>query len=158
MKDDPYQEMKALSRRRLRLIWEMARLGGSIKDDDARLVKAMREHPEYGDLWDRLDELSDAQIEQGGVNPIVHVLIHQTIENQIAAGEPKQVGQTVEELMRRGLPRHEAIHHVGSVLVDEIWHILKDRRSFDEPGFVRKLRRLVERKPLRRQRGQDVPF
>jgi hypothetical protein len=38
----------------------------------------------------------------------------------------------------------------------EIWHILKDDRPFDAPGFDRKLRRLVERKPtLRRRPSRD---
>jgi len=142
---DPSGEMKALTRRRIRLVWEMALLGGHLEDDDARLVQAMREHPEYADLWGRLDELSDEQIERDGTNPILHVHIHQLIENQIAGGEPKEVGQTVEELMRRGLSRHEAVHRVGAVVSGEIWRILKDNRPFDGQGVARQLRRLVEK-------------
>jgi len=149
---DPYREMKALTRRRIRLVWEMALLGGHLEDEDARLVKAMREHPEYADLWGRLDELSDEQIERDGTNPIMHVYIHQLIENQIAGGEPKEVGQTVEELMRRGLSRHEAVHRVGTVLSGEIWHILKENRPFDEQGVARQLRRLVEKMGTPRRR------
>ena len=150
---DPYQELKALSRQRMRLIWEMAQLGGPLEDEDARLVKAMREHREYVDLWSRLDDLPDEEIERDGVNPIMHVTIHQTIENQIAGGEPQAVRQVVEALMQQGLSRHEAIHRVGSVLAEEIWHILKDKRPFDEPGYVRKLRRLVK-KPRKSRRGR----
>jgi len=45
--------------------------------------------------------------------------------------------------MRWGLSRHEVIHQVGSVLSEEIYHILKDDRPFDERGYIRKLRRLV---------------
>lgn len=147
---DPYQELKALTRQRIRLIWEMAQLGAPLKDEDARLVKVMHEHPEYSHLWGQLDELSDEQIERGGVNPILHVITHGVIENQIAGGEPKEVGQTVEALMERGLSRHEAIHRVGAVLADEIYHILKYDRPFDAPGFARKLRRLVEKGTRRR--------
>lgn len=148
---DPYREMKALTRRRIRLVWEIALLGGHLEDEDARLVQAMRDHPEYADLWGRLDELSDEQIERDGTNPIMHVHIHQLIENQIAGGEPKEVGQTVEELMRRGLSRHEAIHRVGTVLSAEIWHVLKDNRPFDEQGVARKLQRLVEKMEIPRR-------
>lgn len=148
---DPYREMKALTRRRIRLVWEIALMGGHLEDEDARLVQAMRDHPEYADLWGRLDELSDEQIERDGTNPIMHVHIHQLIENQIAGGEPKEVGQTVEELMRRGLSRHEAIHRVGMVLSGEIWHVLKDTRPFDEQGVARQLQRLVEKMEIPRR-------
>jgi hypothetical protein len=103
----------------------------------------MREHPEYTDLWGRLDELSDEELERTGTNPIAHIIVHQTIENQIAGGEPREVRRVVKKLMRQGLSRHEAIHRVGSVLAGEIYHILKDNRPFDEAGYVRQLRQLM---------------
>jgi len=141
---DVYRDVKALTRQRIRLIWEKAQLGEPLSDEDARLVEAMREHSEYADLWGRLDDLTDAQIERDGVNPILHVTIHQTIENQIAGGDPEQTGRTVETLIRQGLSRHEAIHRIGEVLAGEIWHILKEDRPFDEAGFVRKLRQIAK--------------
>ncbi len=160
----PYEEMKSLSRQRADLIWEEAQLGEELSDEDTRLVQAMRDHPEYADLWGHLGELSDEQIQRDGTNPILHITIHQTIENQIVIGEPKETAQTVEALMQQGLDRHEAIHRVGTVLADEIFHILKDKRPFDEAGFVRKLQRLVKpamphplktsRSPRRRAKGR----
>lgn len=51
--------------------------------------------------------------------------------------------QVIEAVMRWGLSRHEVIHQVESVLSEEIYHILKDDRPFDERGYIRKLRRLV---------------
>jgi hypothetical protein len=141
---DPYREMKTLTRQRLRLVWESVQLNVPLKGEEAHLARAMREHPEYSDLWGRLDELSDEEIERGGVNPILHIIIHSTIENQIAGGKPKEVRQVVEALMRQGLSRHEAIHRVGRVLGEGIFHILKDDRPFDGPGYIRKLRQLVE--------------
>jgi len=159
-----YGEMKSLTRQRADLIWEEAQLGEEISEEDARLVQAMRDHPEYADLWGRLGELSDEQIQRDGTNPILHITIHQTIENQIAIGKPKETAQAIEALMQQGLSRHEAIHRVGTVLADEIFHILKDERPFDEAGFVRKLQRLVKpamphsprtsRPPRRRAKGR----
>ena len=142
--ESPYDEMKSLSRQRADLIWETGESGEILEDEEARLVQAMRDHPEYADLWGRLGELSDEQIQRDGTNPILHITIHQTIENQIAIGKPKETAQAVEVLMQQGLSRHEAIHRVGTVLADEIFHILKDERPFDEAGFVRKLGRLVK--------------
>jgi len=141
---DPHQELKTLTRQHMHLVWESAQLGVPFTGEKARMVKAMREHPEYYDLRERLDELSDEELEQGGVNPILHVTIHSIIENQIAGGEPKEVCQVVEVLTRQGLSRHEAIHQVRAVLSEEIYHVFKDNRPFDEAGYVRRLRRLAQ--------------
>ena len=127
----------------MRLVWEGAQLNVPFTGEKARLASVMREHPEYSDLWGRLDELSDEEIERNGVDPVMHVIIHTTIGNQIAGGDPKEVRQVVEALMRQGLSRHEAIHQVGRVLSEGIFHILKDDRPFDESGYIRKLRQLV---------------
>jgi hypothetical protein len=139
-----FGELKALTRHRTRRIWEMAQSGGSLSDEDARHVQAMRKHPEYADLWGHLDELSDEQIERDGTNPIMHINIHTTIETQIADGEPKETGEMVEALMRQGLERHEAIPRVGTVLAEEIYDILKNKREFDRAGYVHRLKQLVE--------------
>ena len=144
MNDFDHDQLKSLTRHRTRLVWQQANLGGLLSNEDARLVQAMREHPEYADLWDHLDELSDEQIERDGTNPVAHVTIHATIEAQIADGEPKETGEAVEALMRQGLARHEAIHRVGTVLAEEIFHILKDKRPFDKAGFVRQIKQLAE--------------
>jgi hypothetical protein len=136
---DPYREMKTLTRQHLRLVWEGAQLNMPFTGEEARLVSVMREHTEYSDLWGQLDE----EIERDGVNPILHITIHSIIENQIADENPEEVRQVFEALVRQGLSRHEAIHRVGRVLSDEIFHILNEDRPFDESGYVRKLRWLV---------------
>jgi len=140
---NPYQEMRVLTRQNMHLIWESAQLGAPFTGEKARLLKAMREHPEYYDLWERLDEASDEEIERDGVNPILHITVHSIIENQIAGREPKEVRQVVEALARQGASRHEAIHQVGAVLSEEIYYVLKENRPFDEASYVRKLQELV---------------
>lgn len=141
--EDPMGQMKALTRGRLRLVWQMAELGGDLSAEDARMIKVMREHPEFADLWGRLDELSDAEIVRDGVNPIVHITAHTTVENQIAENEPKEVQLTIKKLMRQGYTRHDAIHAVGGVLMEEIWHILKENRPFDKAKYLRDLKALT---------------
>jgi len=155
---DPYGELKGLTRHRTRLIWRTANLGEPLSEKDARLAQAMCEHPEHADLWGHLDELSDEQVERDGTNPVAHVNIHVAVESQIANGEPKETAQTVEALMRQGLSRHDAIHAVGTVLADEIYHILKDKRPFDEAGFVRKLKQLAKPGATRPRRRTKERF
>ena len=162
MNENPYGELKGPTRHHADLTWERGKSGEILEDEEARLAQAKRDHPEYADQWGRLGELSDEEVERDGTNPILHILIHQTIENQIANGKPKETAPTVEALMQQGLDRHEAIHRVGTVMAGEIFHILKGKRPFDEAGFVRKLRRLVEpamphpktSRPRRRAKGR----
>ena len=134
---------KTATRLSLRLTWELAQLGGPLTAEQARTVAIMREHPEYADLWPRLDRMSDAAIERDGSNPIVHITMHGIVENQIAAGKPADVANVVAALVEAGLPRHEVIHRVTSVLSKEIFHVMRDKRSFDEARYVRKLLELV---------------
>ena len=154
MEDDIYRELKSLNRRRLRLIWEMAQMGKIFDGENAVMVEALREHPEYYEIWEQVDELSDEELIQDGIHPILHVAIHQTIENQLAAKDPPVVHETLERLMRSGLSRHEAIHAIGSVLSVEIWEILKEERAFDEERYERGLRQLDAREwaPARSRR------
>ncbi len=142
--DEEQREMfEMLSHTRIRMVWETAQLGDELGDEDARLVKVMREHPQYAHLWERSDELSDAEIEIDGVSPVMHIIVHHIAENQIAEGDPSETSRTLKALMRRGVSRHNAIHAIGNVLMDEIFHVSRDKRAFDERRFVRMLRKTV---------------
>ncbi len=56
----------------------------------------------------------------------VHAVVHVVVENQIALGDEVSAQATLERLMREGLDRHEAIHAVGSVLVDFVQALICD--------------------------------
>ena len=94
----------------------------------------------------RLDELSEAEIERDGVNPVLHVQLHAVMGNQIAQRDPAEVREIVKTLLRQGYSRHEAIHAVANVLTEEIFFIMQDKRTFDEGGYLRKLRKLTQKK------------
>jgi len=144
---DAYQALKDATRLHLRLIWEKAQLGGTLNEEDMRTVQAMREHPEYAALWPRLDTISDAELEQDGIDPILHIMIHTTAENQLAANDPPVTGEVLAALMARGVTRHEAVHRIGAVLTEEIFAIMKSSGPFDASGFERKLRALIREAP-----------
>ncbi|GEM_PF-397890 len=137
------EQLKSLTRTRLCEIWKRAQADALFTHEEAQIARIMQEHPEYHDLWGRLDTISDAELEQDGTNPILHISIHDTIENQIAQGDPPEVRPIIERLVAQGLSRHEAVHRVGGVLAEEIYRVLKENRPFDEAGYLRKLRRLV---------------
>ena len=54
-------------------------------------------------------------------NAVLHATIHAIVENQLAMGELR-VRETLDRLRTEGLDRHDAIHAIGSVLSELIWH------------------------------------
>jgi len=140
-------------RQHLRLIWEVSALDQEgLSEDDQLLVEIMQLHPDHYDLWERLDEVSDDELQRDGTNPVVHVLIHQIIENQIAAQDPPETAETLDQLVQRGLSRHEAVHKIGEVLVGDMTGMIQTQRTFDNQRYVQSLRRLVRPRRRRRRR------
>ncbi len=80
-------------------------------DEDERITLVMEHHRESG------VELPNEQ---------THAAIHVIVENQIALGDEVPTQATVERLIREGLDRHDAIHAVGSVLVNFMHALLDD--------------------------------
>jgi hypothetical protein len=150
---DPTAELKALSREHMRMVWQIAQMGGEqLNDDDRRMAATMAEHPEYSHLWDRLDRLADSEITADGTNPILHITMHVAVESQVAGGEPPEAAQTMAALDRIGLSHHEAVHRVASVLTDEIWHMMNERRPFDRSRYIAELAKLLRFRPSQPQR------
>ena len=135
------------------MVWQIAQMGGEqLNDEDRRTAAAMAEHPECAHFWDRLDRLADSEITADGTNPILHITMHAAVEGQIAGGELPEVVQTVAALERRGLPHHEAIHRVASVLASEIWYVMHEKRPFDPAPYAANLAELLRFHPSQPQR------
>ncbi|MCJ7572492.1 MAG: hypothetical protein MUO82_11580 [Candidatus Thermoplasmatota archaeon] len=75
-------------------------------------------------------------------NPYLHDAIYEIVENQIREGKPKETKETLDRLMNLGYTRHDAIHKIGVVVVDNICNVLKKKQGFNEKGFAKKLQAL----------------
>jgi len=87
------------------------------------------------DVWLELDEMerinlvidyhrrTRVQLE----NPEPHAIAHVVVENQVALGEATLVPETLDRLMGEGLDRHEAIHAIGSVLMEILFAEVHER-------------------------------
>lgn len=58
--------------------------------------------------------------------PTLHATVHTIVENQLALGE-QVVIEALARLRSEGLTRHEAVHAIGMVLAEQIYHVLKDQ-------------------------------
>ena len=80
-------------------------------------------------------------------NVKVHAALHAVVENQIALGGDYPVAETLERLMGEGLDRHDAVHAIGSVLVEHLFEIMQGRGGGGiNEAYVRDLARLTAKK------------
>ena len=75
-------------------------------------------------------------------NRRLHALLHMVVENQLAAGEPAEVKQTLRRLMDQGLSRHAALHALGTVVAGSMFDTVKQQQPFHRARFLADLDRL----------------
>lgn len=152
--EDKHTKLRYLTRARVGLIWEMAKIGAELEGEEALTAEILEQHPEYFDIWEQADTLPpDEEVLHDGANPFVHVAIHQIVENQVADRTPPQTAETLEALVQAGYTRHEAIHAIGTLIAKEMFEIMQDNRPFDEAGYTEALRELAQtpKRPSKRQ-------
>jgi len=64
----------------------------------------------------------------------VHAAIHATVETQAALADETPVRRTLDRLMSEGLDRHDAIHAIGSVLMDLVYDVTNDPDEHADPN------------------------
>lgn len=138
---------QAASRRRFYRIWRRVKAGKKLQGEEALLGKLMQEHQEYHNTWEFADVTAESPYDvETEENPFLHIILHAVVENQIKQNDPPEVGVVLGKLMAKGDSRHEAVHEIARVLVEEIWEMLRYYRPFDSVRYVRKLQRLKRRR------------
>lgn len=74
-------------------------------------------------------------------NAQLHCVIHVVVENQLALGE-ETVVRTLARLQAEGLGRHDALHAIGSVLVADLYELMRESSASSDDTYVRYLERL----------------
>lgn len=143
MKIEISDAMKALARDHLRVLWLSAKEGEPLEGEEATLARAMKEHTEYLDIWERLDELGKGEIVVDGINPILHVNMHSVIENQLEQNTPPEVHKALDGLLKRGVSHHEAIHTIAYEFNMELFPMLKYARPFNNAAYKRRLEKIA---------------
>ncbi len=82
-------------------------------------------------------------------NATVHAVIHAVVENQAALGGEHPVAEKIQQLMGEGLSRHDAIHAIGSVLMEHLLEVMQDRATGGlNEAYLRDLAALTAKKWL----------
>lgn len=107
-------------------------------DEDERRLLIEGEHPEYHEALN--DPSFDGEVR--GVDPRLHVAVHEIVAAQLWADDPPEVWQAVRRLRDHGYERHEILHQVGEVAVSQLHGALADRREVDVGAYRAELARL----------------
>ena len=137
--------MRELSHERFYTLWQLAKAGGSLGDEDSRTVQAMRDHPEYYSVWEHANEFLQEPVAVDGASPFLHVTMHTIVENQAAINEPAEVRAVLEYKTSHKEPRHDVVHAIANAFVELLWPVLHDHKPFDNNAYRRKVAKMLPR-------------
>ncbi len=142
MDDMNFNELQSISREHYYDIWQKVKAGEELEGEEKIIGKLMKQHEEFYDDWDstNFDYQYDPDIDK--VNPFLHLVMDTIVMNQITANDPPQTRFTYNKLTARGDSHLDAVHKIASVVVEEIWNIMHDKKKFDLKNFTRKLKQL----------------
>ena len=100
---------------------------------DERRERILAQHPAYRAAIDRGDEVP------GDVNPRLHIVLHEAIEEQLAAGDPAEAGAAHARLVALGYPEHDVIHGIGDAFTRELWRAKDAHELFDRDRYAARL-------------------
>lgn len=109
-------------------------------DPDDRHLLIMSEHPDLARAIERGED--ELVIDGEPMNPHLHIQVHEVVANQLWDDDPPEVWQTARRLLAAGHQRHDVLHALGEVAVEEIWHVLHEQERFDRKRYVRALKKL----------------
>jgi hypothetical protein len=135
----------AISREYVKEIWQTSKRAlGVMRPDDQLLAFVMQEHEEYLTYWENIDQYMDYEFDpETEVNPFLHVSVHQLVEGQIRNESPPEVERVFQALKERGTERHDAIHLIGSVLVEHMFSQMQSQQEFNVGEYIEDLNGLL---------------
>jgi hypothetical protein len=100
-------------------------------DPDERELFIAAEHPEYQDALD--DPFADEEID--GVNPRLHIAMHQAVTNQLWDDEPPEAWRAAQRLLASGMERHDVLHHLAGPVAQSLHRALASQRPVDQDAY-----------------------
>ncbi len=130
-------------RRRYLSAWQRRLDGLPLEPLDAQIADVIELHPEYqGLLEDAAAVAQDFTVEQGRINPFLHMGLHLGLREQLATRRPAGIEQVHARLARKFGGAHEAEHRMIDVLAETLWEAQRAGRAPDEANYLERLKKL----------------
>ncbi|MFI7062790.1 DUF1841 family protein [Kribbella sp. NPDC050124] len=127
----------ALDRRRFAMPYFGTRIGEEDfprldpNDPDERSILIQGEHPEYHEAL--ADPAFEGEID--GVNPRLHLAIHEIVANQLWDNDPPEVWAAAHRLLAAGYDRHDILHTIGHAVMTHLHTALTDHEPVDVTAY-----------------------
>jgi hypothetical protein len=122
-------------------------------DPDERRLLIEGEHPAYhGALT---DPAFDGEID--GVNPRLHIAIHEVVANQLWDNDPPEAWRAAKRLYEAGVDRHDILHQLGSVVTTHLHGALANRQAVDLAAYRQALDAVRPPSSKRRAKSAVAP-
>ncbi len=76
------------------------------------------------------------------MKPILRKAILEAVDNQLRDLDPPETKETFDRLIKEGFTEEEVRRLIGSVIVSELFNVVKQKEPYNEERFVRALREL----------------
>jgi len=130
-------------RRRYVTAWQRHRDGLPLEPLDAQIADVIALHPEYQAMLEAPDALTrDFTVEQGRINPFLHMGLHLGLREQLATDRPAGIRQLHTRLAQRLGDPHAAEHRMVDVLAETLWEAQRSGQAPDEAAYLERVRRL----------------
>ncbi|NEA30104.1 DUF1841 family protein [Streptomyces sp. SID13031] len=107
-------------------------------DPDERGILIEGEHPEYHDAL--ADPGFEGEVD--GVNPRLHLVMHEIVANQMWDNDPPETWQAARRLRDLGQDRHNILHAIGYVAMTQLHGSLMGEKAFDSERYAAELDQL----------------
>ena len=143
--------MRQASRTEMHELWNRAKERNyeGLSEEEQRLARIMVEHEdEFYNQFEFADLTYDHEYDpETEYNPFLHIIIHSTVEAQLAQKDPIEAVQYYNAIRKKKYSHHDAIHFIGQVLSCLIFEVLKYKRPFNSELYRKLLRKYKTRNP-----------
>jgi hypothetical protein len=130
-------------RRQYLSAWQRRRDGLPLTPLDAQIADVIALHPEYQPMLEDPDALAaEFTVEQGRINPFLHMGLHLGLREQLATRRPAGIEQVHARLAAKLGDTHAAEHRMIEVLAETLWEAQRANQAPDEQRYLERLRRL----------------
>ena len=106
-------------------------------------VDVLSIHPEYHGLLASGDAAvnQEFRVEDGSVNPFLHLSLHLAIEEQLSIDQPSGLAEEFRHIASRLGDRHAALHIVLECLGETVWAAQRNNAPPDANDYLECVRR-----------------
>ncbi len=127
-------------------VWQKHKNGNVLEGTETMLLSLMLIHPEYQAIFSDPEKYReyDYDVDQGEVNPFLHLSLHMAIEEQLSIDKPDGISTAFQKLLAQIGDAHEAKHRIMGCLAQGLWDMQQQQQAFDDKLYMHRIYATIE--------------